>query len=48
MEKWLKTENRPVIDVVNLIAGIALVLSPGISALRLKPMQLGTPGSPVR
>ncbi|ESY79122.1 hypothetical protein X740_18780 [Mesorhizobium sp. LNHC221B00] len=28
MEKWLKTENRPVIDVVNLIAGIALVLSP--------------------
>lgn len=28
MEKWLKTEKRPVIDIVNVIAGIALVLSP--------------------
>ncbi|MER9328511.1 SPW repeat protein [Mesorhizobium sp. M0488] len=28
MEKWLKTENRPVIDIVNVVAGIALVLSP--------------------
>ncbi|MER9585604.1 SPW repeat protein [Mesorhizobium sp. M0051] len=28
MQKWLKSENRPVIDIVNLVAGIALAISP--------------------
>ncbi len=40
--------NRTAFDVVNIIAGLGLLLSPtNISAMRLKPMPHGMPGSSV-
>ncbi|MER8637764.1 SPW repeat protein [Mesorhizobium sp. M1088] len=37
MEKWLKSETRPVIDILNVIAGIALVLSPWFLGFAAEP-----------